>query len=90
MEARKWVYQIQNLETQKTCANNLVVHKIRSLNAMAKSSEEISEMLKKDFVYLGLEKKESKELRANLNGYIKAISFIILFVRTKFSLLNLE
>ncbi len=35
---------------------------------MAKSSEEISGMLKKDFIYLGLEKKESKELRAHLDG----------------------
>ncbi len=47
-------------------------------------------MLKKDFVHLGLEKKESKELRANLDGYIKAVSFTILFVSTKFSLLNLK
>ncbi len=47
-------------------------------------------MLKKDFVYLGLKKKESKKLRANLDGYIKAISFTILFVHTQVSLLNLE
>ncbi len=57
---------------------------------MAKSSEEISGMLKENFVHLGLEKKESKDLRANLDGYIKAVSFTILFVSTKFSLLNLE
>ncbi len=66
------------------------MQKIRSLDAMAKSSEKISGMLKKDFVHLGLEKKESKDLRANLDGYIKAVSFTILFVSTKFSLLNLE
>ncbi len=57
---------------------------------MAKSSEEISGMLRKDFFHLGLEKKESKKLQANLDGYIKAINFTIIFVRTKFSLLNLE
>ena len=39
-EAWKWVYQIQNLETQKACANDLVGQKITSLNASAKSSEE--------------------------------------------------
>ncbi len=66
------------------------MQKIRSLDAMAKSSEEISEMLKKNFIHLGLEKKESKDLRANLDGYIKAVSFTILFVNTKFSLLNFE
>ncbi len=57
---------------------------------MAKMSEEIFGMLKKDFVYLGLGKKEPKELQANLDGYIKAVSYIILFIRTKFSLLNLN
>ncbi len=57
---------------------------------MAKLSEEISGMLIKNFVHLDLEKKELKELQANLNGYIKAVSFTILFVRTKFSLLNFE
>ncbi len=57
---------------------------------MTKSLEEIFGMLKKDCVYLGLEKKESKELRANLDGYITAISFTILLVNTKFSLLNFE
>ena len=41
---------------------DLVDQKIRLLNASAKSSEKISDMLKKDFVHLGLDKKESKEL----------------------------
>ncbi len=45
---------------------------------MAKSSEKISGMLKKDFVHLGLEKKESNELRANLDRSMKAVSFTIL------------
>ena len=79
-EAWKWVYQIQNLETRKACANDLVGQKIRSLNASAKCSEEISDMLKKDFVHLGLDKKESKELRAGLDGYIKAVSVVFLFL----------
>lgn len=43
---------------------------------MAKSSEEVSEILKKDFVYLDLEKKLEK-LQANLDKSIKAISFTI-------------
>ncbi len=89
-ETWKWVYQIHNLETRRACVHNLVTQKIRSLDVMAKSSEEISGMLKKGFVHLGFEKKNSKELRANLDGYIKAVSFAILFVCTKFSLLNLE
>ena len=36
-------------------------------------------MLKKDIVHLGLNKKNAKELRAALNGYIKAVSFTIYF-----------
>ena len=79
-EAWKWVYQIQNLETRKACANDLVGQKIRSLDASAKSSEEISDMLKKDFVHLGLDKKKSKELQAGLDGYIKAVSVVLLFL----------
>ena len=79
-EAWKWVYQIQNLETQKACANDLVGQKIRSLNASAKSSEQISDMFKKDFVHLGLDKKESKKLRAGLNNYIKAVSVVLPFL----------
>lgn len=62
---------------RRTCANNLVVQKIRLLNAIVKSSEEISEILKKDFICLGLEIKESKKLQASLDGYIKATSFTI-------------
>ena len=79
-EEWKWVYQIQNLEIQKACTNDLVDQKIRSLNASVKSSEEISDMLKKNFVHLGLDKKESKELRAGLDGYIKAVSVVLPFL----------
>lgn len=71
------MYQIQAVDTQKACAYDLIVQKIRSLDGMAKLSEEIFEILKKDFVHLGLKKKESKELRASLEGYIKAVSFTI-------------
>ena len=76
-EAWKWVYQIQAVDKQRACVNNIVAQKIRSLNAITKLSEEIFEMLKKDFIYLSLEKKESKKLRASPKGYIKAVSFII-------------
>ena len=65
--------------TRGTCAAELVTQKIRLLNASAKSLEEISNMLIKDFVYLGLNKKNAKELRASLTKYIKAICFIIYF-----------
>lgn len=44
---------------------------------MAKLSKKIFELLKKDFIHLGLEKKKLKELQANLKRYIKAISFTI-------------
>ena len=76
----KWVYKIQNLETRKTYANDLVGQKIRSLNALAKSLEEILNMLKKDFVHLSLDKKETKELQAGFDGYIKAVSVILPFL----------
>lgn len=51
--------------------------KIRSLDTNVKSVKKIFEMVKKDFIYLGLKKKEAKELQANLDRYIKTISFII-------------
>ena len=41
--------------------------------------EKISDIFKKKFVHLGLDKKETKELRVDLNEFIKAISFIIYF-----------
>ncbi len=44
------------------------------------SSEEISDMLKKEFVHLGLDKKETKELRAGLDDYIKALSVVLPFL----------
>ena len=72
------------------CAADLVAQKIRSLDTSAKSAEEISNMLKKDIVHLGLNKKSSKELRAALAGYIKAVSFTIHFCYSSYhKLLNL-
>ena len=63
--------------TRGACAADLVAQKIRSLDASAKSVEEISNMLKKDVVHLGLNKKSAKELRAALDRYVKAVSFTI-------------
>ena len=79
-EVWKWVYQIQNLETRKVYANDLVGQMIRSLNALAKFLEKVSDMLKKDFVHLGLNKKKLKELQAGFDGYIKAVSVVLPFL----------
>ena len=67
--------------THGACAADLVAKKIRLLDALAKSAEEISNMLKKDVVHLGLNKKNAKELRAALDGYVKAVGFNIHFRR---------
>ena len=89
-DAWRWVYSIENIVTRGTCVANLVAQKIRSLDVSAKSVEEISNMLKKDFVHLGLNKKNAKELRAALDGYIKAVSFTIHFCHSSYhKLLNL-
>ena len=91
----KWVYQIQNLETQKTCANELVSQIIRVLYMSAIFLEKILDMLKKHIVHLGLDKKKTKELQISLIGFIKAVSFIIYFrcfsfpISTKLGLLIL-
>lgn len=50
---------------------------MRFLDIMAKLLNEISKILKKKFIYLGLEKKKLKELQINLERYIKVISYII-------------
>ena len=84
------VYDIENIVTRSACAADLVTQKIRSLNASAKSAEEISNILKKDVIHLGLNKKNATELRATLNGYIKTVSFTIHFHRSSYhKLLNL-
>lgn len=59
------------------CVINFVLHKMRLLDVLARLLENISNMLKKDFIYLGLEKKKSKKVQASLNIYIKTVSFII-------------
>ena len=85
-----WVYSIKNIVTRGTCAANLVAQKIRLLDALVKSVEEISNMLKKYVVHLGLNKKSVKELQATLGRYVKAVSFTIHFrCFSYYKLLNL-
>lgn len=75
---------------RRASTTNLVAQKIRLLNALAKSVKEIFNMLQKDLIYLGLNKKNSKKLRAAFDGYIKAISFTIYFHHfLNYKLLNL-
>lgn len=62
---------------RNVCTADLVFQKIRSLNALVKFLEEISRMFKKNFVYLGLNKKNVKKLQTGLNKYIKTLSFTI-------------
>ena len=84
------VYGIENMVTCGACTADFVAQKIRSLDASTKFAEEISNMLKKNVVHLGLNKKSTKELRAALDGYVKAISFTIHFRRSSYhKLLNL-
>lgn len=71
------MYQIQAIDIERVYANNFIVQKIRSLDAIAKLLEKIFEMLKKNFVHLGLKKKKSKKLRTSPKKYVKAISFTI-------------
>ena len=88
--AWRWVYSIENIMMQSACAIDLVAQKIRSLDASTKSLEEISNILKKDFIHLGLNKKSAKELQTGLDGYIKAISFTVYFHCSSYhKLLNL-
>lgn len=61
----------------KICTNNYLIQKIKSLNTIAQLSEKISEIPKKNFIYLSLKTKELKKLQASLKKYIKAIIFTI-------------
>ena len=74
-EAWKWVYQIQNRDTRRVSAVDLVSQIIRVLDAATKFAAEILKILRKDFVYLGLDKKELTSLLTNFEGYIKAVSY---------------
>lgn len=57
---------------------------------MAKFIIEISNMLKKDFICLGLKKKNAKKLQAVLDEYIKVVGFTIHFCCfSYYKLLNL-
>ncbi len=41
----------------------------------AKSAEEISSMVQKNFAHINLEKKESTSLQDSLDGHIKIVSY---------------
>ena len=76
--------------TRSACTADFIFQKIRSLSTSVKSLEEIPNMLKKDIIHLDLNKKSAKELRAGLDGYIKAVSFTICFYHFSYhKLLNL-
>ena len=76
--------------TRGAYAADLVAQKIRLLDTLAKSAEEISNILKKDNVHLGLNKKSAKKLQAALDGYVKAVNFTIYFYYSSYhKLLNL-
>lgn len=51
------------------------MQKIRSLEIIAKLSENISKILKMNFIYLSLEKKQSKKQQASIKKYIMAVRF---------------
>ncbi len=74
---------------RRACYINLVQQKIRLLNVAAKTAEEISGFIKKDYVNLGLEKKEATALQDSLVGYIKAIHYCCFALPTRIvSILN--
>lgn len=53
---------LSNLKSKnsKTYANNFISQKIRLLNMLAKSSKKISDILKKNLIHLGIDKKKLK------------------------------
>lgn len=51
---------------------DLISQKIRIENAGAKSVGKIDDLIKWDWVHLGSEKKEKRELQAGLAAYVKA------------------
>ena len=62
-----------------TYAANLVFQKKNLLNILAKSLEKISNILKKNFLYFGLNKKNIRKLQIGFKKYIKVVSFTIYF-----------
>lgn len=74
-DAQKWVQQIYNIETRKACYIDLILQKIRLLNIEAKTAKEILDLLKKDFIYLELEKKNTSAFQDSFASYIKAICY---------------
>ena len=67
-----WVYPIEYLVTHKGYAIDLVDQNIKIENAFAKTSEQIDELIKRDWQYLELNKSEKKSMQDGLLGYIKA------------------
>lgn len=57
---------------RKGCAIDLVGQKIRLEDASAKTSGEIDELIKRDWVHIGLDKSERRNLRDGLSSYVKA------------------
>lgn len=76
---RPWYY---------TCIINFFSQKIRLLYAATKNAKTILQLFKKNFDFIIFGKKKAAFLRANLKGYIKAISFscFSLFIYTVSSL----
>lgn len=66
---------MKNKKARKVCTIDVVQQKIRSLDVIAKDVERILRLLKKNFSHISLDKKEFTTLRANLDGYIKVISY---------------
>lgn len=85
-----WVYGIKNIVMESIGIVVLVFQKIRLLDVLTKFVEKISNMFKKDYVYLGLNKKSAKKLQAGFDEYIKAVNFTIYFCCSSYhKLLNL-
>ena len=67
-----WVYTIECLITYKKCAIDLVGYKIKMENTSTKISEQINELIKRDWQHLGFNKSEKKSMQDGLLGYVKA------------------
>ena len=79
----------KNVKTRKACYIDIVQQKIRSLNAEAKTAEKILGLLKKNYVYLGLEKKNATALQDSLAGYIEVVCYCCFAFPTRIiSILN--
>lgn len=73
---QKFIYKKNlniNLVSQKWLI--LFLKKIIILNIATKFAKKISNIIQKDLVYLGLEKKEFSFLQTNFNGFIMTVSY---------------